>query len=65
MSKYLNDPYWITARFGRCSICGRAVMGERVLYFPKEKKVQCNQSQKCAEDNQKVMFAISAEDHEY
>ncbi|HCY76384.1 MAG TPA: hypothetical protein DHV28_10725 [Ignavibacteriales bacterium] len=44
---YLNkDPYWIIARFGKCSKCSESVKGKKAYYFPLTKDIFC---EKCGE----------------
>ena len=62
MTRYQGDPRKITAGFGKCSSCGREVKGETVLYFPRSRSVQCNVTEKCRQDNEKVLCAIFDED---
>jgi len=62
MSKYQGDPREIKAGFGKCSSCGREVRGETVLYFPRSKSVQCNVTEKCRQDNEKVVSSLFDDD---
>jgi|10_taG_2_1085330.scaffolds.fasta_scaffold02887_2 hypothetical protein len=37
-----RDPYWITAKRDDVCGCGRGVeVGDRVMWFPREKAVEC------------------------
>lgn len=37
-----GDPYWLDARFASRCACGKAIKtGERVFYYPRERKVVC------------------------
>jgi hypothetical protein len=41
---YKDDPRWITAKYpGRCH-CGKGIQpGERAMYYPRNKKVACDE----------------------
>jgi len=59
-----GDPYYITVRYpGECSICHRKIYpGERALYFPRKRGLQCEVDEKCHEANKETMSAIHDED---
>jgi hypothetical protein len=40
-SHYSGDPYWLTAKYGKCAKCGIPVKGKRAFYYPKGKHVYC------------------------
>ena len=43
---YLNDPRWLTAKFGQCTECKTKLAGKRAFYYPLTKECFC---EKCGE----------------
>jgi hypothetical protein len=52
-----NDPYWLTAKFGKCSKCGADLKGKRAFFFPIGKKIF---GEKCCDQAEKESGSFGA-----
>ena len=59
--RYPQDPYWTTARFRSLCSCGRQIQkGERIFYYPRERKAVC---EGCGQQGSAALRAERAYEH--
>ena len=57
MKHYTKDPYWLTAKFGRCSNCNTDIKGQRAFFYPNTKKIF---GEKCCDKAEKESGSFGA-----